>query len=509
MYQLIEVTYSFSYILNFFFSQWIATFVGIKKNRMKNDIIPTSRKALTINLDSKFYGTFAEIGGGQEVARNFFQAGGASGTIAKTISAYDKSFSDANYNNHKKGRYVSEQRLEKMLTKEYKELIKLLRSEKPDASFFVFADTVEILNYGKTNYPHGWMGVKFQLSPDKEPNLVLMHVKLLENDSLLQQITLGILGVNLVYACKNHYSTPNAFLQSLTDNLSTDRYRITMMKMSGPDLEYVDNRLLGLQLVRNGMTHAIMFDKNGNVQQPSDMLYKKNVLAFRGTFKPITYITKDILRKSLDLFQKDEDYNQENTLSFCEMTTNNLLAEGELDERDFLERVNMLNLIGQNVMVSDIREYYKMVSFFGQFKLKKLRLVIGVPTLEKVVDKRFYKELKGGILEAVGNMFPKNMKLYIYPTIRKGTGEMITSENIKMDSDVRYLYNYLKVNRFILDIKSSMSGQLHVKSREVLKMIRDNNPDWEKFVPMVVANVIKEKNLFKVKKTGDFKNKKS
>ena len=464
---------------------------------MTNDILPNSRKALIINLDSDFYGTFAEIGGGQEVARNFFQAGGASGTIAKTISAYDKSFSDANYNNHKKGRYVSEQRLIKMLNKEYRELEKLLRSQKPKASFFAFADTVEILNYGKTNYPHGWMGVKFQLSPDKEPNEVVMHVKLLENDSLLQQVTLGILGVNLIYACKHHYDKPNAFLQSLTDNLSTDRFRITMMKMSGPDLEYVDNRLLGVQLVRNGMTHAIMFDKTGNIQQPSDMLYKKNVLAFRGTFKPITYITKDILRKSLNLFQKDEDYNADNTLFFCEMTTNNLLAEGELDERDFLERVNMLNLIGQNVMVSDIREYFKLVEFFGQFKLKKLRLVIGVPTLEKVVDKRFYKDLKGGILEAVGKMFPKHMKLYIYPTARKGTKEMVTSENINMDDDVRYLYDYLKANRFILDLDSSMSEQLHVKAREVLKMIRSNNSDWEKFVPMVVAKVIKEKGLFK------------
>jgi len=464
---------------------------------MTNDILPNSRKALIINLDSDFYGTFAEIGGGQEVARNFFQAGGASGTIAKTISAYDKSFSDANYNDHKKGRYVSEQRLIKMLNKEYRELEKLLRSQKPKASFFAFADTVEILNYGKTNYPHGWMGVKFQLSPDKEPNEVVMHVKLLENDSLLQQVTLGILGVNLIYACKHHYDKPNAFLQSLTDNLSTDRFRITMMKMSGPDLEYVDNRLLGVQLVRNGMTHAIMFDKTGNIQQPSDMLYKKNVLAFRGTFKPITYITKDILRKSLNLFQKDEDYNADNTLFFCEMTTNNLLAEGELDERDFLERVNMLNLIGQNVMVSDIREYFKLVEFFGQFKLKKLRLVIGVPTLEKVVDKRFYKDLKGGILEAVGKMFPKHMKLYIYPTARKGTKEMVTSENINMDDDVRYLYDYLKANRFILDLDSSMSEQLHVKAREVLKMIRSNNSDWEKFVPMVVAKVIKEKGLFK------------
>ncbi len=463
------------------------------------EIIPINRKALKINLDTNFYGTFAEIGGGQEVARHFFQAGGASGTIAKTISAYDKSFSDANYNNNKKGRYVSEERLQKMLDKEYSELEKLIRKNRKDSCFFVFADTVEILNYNKTNYAHGWLGVKFQLSPDKEPNQVILHVKLLENEGLLQQKTIGDLGVNLIYACRYYNDKPNTFLKSLVDNLSTDRFRITMVKMSGPDLEYVDNRLLGLQLVRNGMTHAIMFDKNGNVQQPSDMLYKKNVMALRGTFRPITYVTKDIIRKSLESFQKDEDYEHDNTLFFCEMTTNNLMAEGELDERDFLERVNMLNMIGQNVMVSDFKEFYKLVDFFGQFRLKKLRLIIGVPTFEKVMDKKYYSDLRGGILEAIGKMFPDNMKLYIYPTLRPDTKEVVTSKNITLADDVKLLYDYLQKNSFILELKSSISEQLHIRSCKVLEMIRSGNKEWENYVPMVIANVIKEKKLFGIK----------
>jgi hypothetical protein len=460
------------------------------------ELIPTNRKALKVNLDTDFYGTFAEIGGGQEVARHFFQAGGASGTIAKTISAYDKSFSDANYNQNKKGRYVSEERLKKMLDKEYGELEKLLRSNRKDSCFFAFADTVEILNYGKTNYPHGWMGVKFQLAPDKAPNEVIMHVKLLENDGLLQQITLGILGVNLIYACKYYYDRPNTFLKSLIDNLSPDRLRITMIKMKGPDLEYVDNRLLGLQLVRNGMTQAIMFDNNGEVQQPSDMLYKKNAIVLRGTFKPVTYVTKDIIRKSMESFEKDEDYDPENTLFFCEMTTNNLMAGGELDEKDFIERVNILNAMGQNVMVSAFREFYKLVDFFGQFKLKKLRLVIGVPTFEKVLDKKYYADLKGGILEAVGKMFPSNMKLYLYPTVRKESGEVITADNLSLAEDVRFLLDYLRHNRFILDLKSSIGEQLHVRSSQVLEMILKGDPKWENYVPMLVAQAIKKKKLF-------------
>ncbi len=466
---------------------------------MKHDIIPTSRKALQINLDTDFYGIFAEIGGGQEVARQFFMSGGASGTIAKTISAYDKRFSDANYNDNMAGRYVSEERLLKMLRHEYHEVVKLLVEKRPESSFFAFADTVEVLNFTKTNYAHGWMGVKFQLYSGAKSNTVVLHVKLLDNDGLLQQAALGTLGVNLLYACKYFYDDPSRFLISLMDNLSPDRFRITAIRMSGPDLDYIDNRLLAVQLVKNGMAHAMMFDKHGNVQQPSDMLYKKNVLAFRGGFRPITYVARDILRKSMELFQKDEDYELKNTFSFCEISLNNLLSKGETDDRDFLERVNMLNDIGQNVMISDFKEYYKLVDFFSQFNIKNLRIVIGVPTLEKVMDKRYYENLKGGILQAMGMLFPRNMKLYIYPTLKTDGKEkqMVDSKNIEMaEEDVRLLYDYLVQNRFILDLKSELSEQMFVKSWEVLKMIQNGNPEWERYVPMTVAKTIKEKKLF-------------
>ena len=465
---------------------------------MKHDIIPTARKALQINLDTDFYGSFAEIGGGQEVARQFFMAGGASGTVAKTISAYDKLFSDARYNDNKPGRYVSEERLMKMLRKEYHEVVKLLSEKNSARTFFAFADTVEILNYSKNNYAHGWMGVKFQLKNGGKPNWVTLHVKLLENDGVLQQATLGILGVNLLYACKYFTNDPDRFLKSLTDNLSPERFRISALRMRGPDLDYVDNRLLAIQLVKNGMAYAMMFDNKGNVQQPSDMLYKKNVLAFRGSFRPVTYVVKDILRQSMELFQKDESYEPDNTLSFCEISLNNLLSEGDIDTRDFLERIDMLNAIGQNVMISNFKEYYKLVDFFSQFKLKNLRIVMGVPTLEKVMDKHYYHHLKGGILQALGLLFPRNTKLYIYPTFNKDGNRMrkITSEEISLADDIRLIYRYLKQNRLILDLKSELPEHLFIKSREVLKMIQENNPEWEKFVPMQMARTIKEKGLF-------------
>ena len=463
---------------------------------MKHEILPTNRKALIINIDTPLYGSFAEIGGGQEVARHFFQAGGASGTIAKTISAYDKRFSDSFYNNNKPGRHVSEQRLVKMLDYEYKEVARLLSPRNNENTFFALANTMEVLNYTKTNKSHGWMGVMFQLTPESKPNIIIMHIKLLENDALLQQQTIGTLGVNLLYACKFYHDSPNNFIKSLTDNLTRDRFRITMMRMSGPDLDYVDNKLLAVQLVKNKITHAIMFDKSGNVQQPSDMLYKKNVLAFRGSFLPVTYIAKDILNKSKALFAKDKDYEHDNTLSFCELTINNIISEGEVNEKEFLNRVDMLVSIGQNVMISDISEYYKLVEFFTQFKLKNLRIVMGIPTFEKVLNKKYYTDLKGSILEAVGIMFPSNMKLYIYPTKKSKSDDILTSNDISMDNDVSMLFDYLKKNRYILDINSAMESQLHITTRIVHKMITDGNPEWEKYVPISVARIIKERRLY-------------
>jgi len=463
---------------------------------MKHEIIPTNRKALKINIDTPFYGSFAEIGGGQEVARYFFQAGGASQTVAKSISAYDKSFSDELYNQGKKGRYVSEDRVKKMLNEEFLQVASLLNSKVDKTLFFSFADTVEILNFTKTNQGHGWMGVKFQLHENAEPNTVILHVKLLENDGLLQQRTVGTLGVNLIYACAYYYEHPNIFLQSLIDNLSKDQLRITMIRMEGPDLDYVDNRLLGVQLVKHGITHAIMFDKDGNVAQPSDMLYKKNVLAIRGQFKPITNITVDIINRSLNLFQLDENYEPDNTLFFCELTLNGISSHGEIDVNNFLERVNMLNDIGQNVMVSDFKEFYKLTTFFTQFNIKQLRVIIGVPTLEKVLQKKYYENLNGGILEAVAKLFNKNSKMYIYPTMKEGSGELITSENIRMEEDVKMLFAYLVYNRFILDIQTTLIKELYVNSHEVLHMIKTGNKDWKKYVPITIAQRIKKKNLF-------------
>lgn len=463
----------------------------------EREILSVNRKALNINLDDTIFGSFAEIGGGQEVARNFFQVGGASGTVAKTISAYDKRYSDALYCNKKQmKRYVSRERLELMLDTEYNEIVSLLsKSRDSQTRFFAYADTVSTINFQKTNVSHGWLGVDFQLEPGHLPNRVIVHVRLHENDNVLQQNTLGILGVNLLYACFYHWQWPNTFLQSLLDNLSTNRIEITMIHMNGPQLGYVDNRLLAVQLVKNEMTRAIMFDRYGNVQEPGDMLYKKNVLAFRGSFRPITYVGVDMLKTSYALFKRDEDYDKENTLSLCEITLNNLLEEGVFDERDFLDRVDLLNGIGQNVMVSNFREFYKLVGYLSQFRIIKLRIVIGILTLQKVIDEKYYQNLKGGIMEAFGKLFPENVKMYVYPSL-DNKGELTTIRSISVPEQNRYLFMHLLQNRKILDIENTNKKHLNIFSGHVLEKIQHGDPTWEEMVPRFIADFIKSRKLF-------------
>jgi len=464
---------------------------------MEKEILSTTRKALLINLDKRFYGTIAEIGGGQEVAGNFFKAGGASGTIAKTISAYDMAYSDYLYCKGKKERYVSQDRLRKMLDIEYDELIGVLKEKREETTcFFVFANTVVALNYQKNNDSRGWLGVKFQLEPNAQPNEVIIHVSLLENDNLLQQNTLGVLGINLIYACFNHYKNPNIFLNSLMDNLSNDRIEITMVKMKGPQLNYVDNRLLNVQLVKNGMAQATMFDRYGNVYEPSDMLYKKNVLAFRGSFRPITYLGFDMLKSSYSMFKKENDYDKNNTIALCEITLNNLLEDGNFHESDFLNRVDILNGMGQNVMISNFREYYKLVSYLSGFKILNLRIIIGAHTFLNVIDEKFYENLKGGILEAFGRLFVRNMKIYLYPSVDEKNNEIINLKNINVPKQIKYLFLHLIENNIIVDIKNVKREFIRTYPHIVLNLIRNKQKGWESMVPKYIEDQIKSKKLF-------------
>ncbi|MFP4288049.1 MAG: hypothetical protein ACLFQS_02230 [Bacteroidales bacterium] len=463
------------------------------------EIMDTAKKALFINLDDNIYGSFAEIGGGQEVARFFFQSGGASGTVAKTISAYDMIFSDTLYGKTPKGRYVSQSRLMQMLNIEYSNLIKLLGDKRHEETrFFAFANTVTTINYHKTNQGHGWFGVRFQITPKSEPNEVILHVKLLENDNLLQQKTLGILGVNLLYACFFNYQYPNSFLQSLMEPNLHDRIEIDMISMNGPDLDYVDNRLLAVQLVKNNMTTVTMFDRYGMIKTPSDMLYKKNVMLIRGSFRPITYVGFDMLKSGFSLLKKEIGFDKTKTVVLCEMTLKNLMEEGVFDERDFLDRVDILNGMGQNVMITNFKEFYKISNWFTQFKIENIRMVIGAITFKKVLEKKFYTHLKGGILEAFGKLFTENLKVYLYPALmeEKKNKKLMTTLNMLVEEDVRFLYQHLIEAGMIIDIPNVRTETLPYFSYKVLNKINNKDPEWETMVPKYVSSFIKNRRLF-------------
>lgn len=463
---------------------------------MQCQVLSSKSKALEINLDTSIYGTIAEIGAGQEVAREFFKAGGASGTIAKTISAYDKTFSDALYHPKKAGRYVSEGRLKKMLDYEFTEVVSLLGQEKGSFTrFFAFADTIETLNFRKDNKGQGWMGVRFQSEPEGDPNEVILHILLHENDGIQQQNTIGMLGINLIYACFNYTASSEQFLLSLLDNLSADRVEVNMVSMSGPSFKTTDNRLLSVQLVKNGMTPVAMFDRNGEVCQPGDMIYKKDVMVLRGSFRPITYVGFDMLKEGYALLKKDQGFSKENTVVLCEMTINNLLDDGDFNERDFLDRVDLLNGMGQHVMITAFQEFFRLTSYLSYVKINSMKIVLSADTLSRVFDHQYYEHLKGGLLEGMGRLFLNSLQLYVYPWL-SADGKVISSEEISFTGNQELLYQYLKAENKILDIKKYKKDWLSIKSHIVLDMIRSDDREWEKMVPVYIAEHIKKRKLF-------------
>lgn len=458
--------------------------------------LTTKEKALSLNLDDRIYGTIAEIGGGQEVADYFFKAGAASGTIAKTMSAYDMTFSDAIYG--KSERYVCEDKLMRMLNREYALLSQRLTNRAKRSHFFAFANTVEILNYKRTNEGQGWIGLRFQKHPNSEPNDCVIHVILKDNDPLWQQQVLGIVGVNLIHACFS-YAEPEDILNSLNDNIHPSRVEIDMFRIEGPDFHHVDNRLMSLKLVKNGLTHAAMFGPKGNVLQPSEVLYKKNIFVLRGRFRPVTHVNVDMMLTGMRAFRKETDVEIQNIMPLVELTLNDLTLGGEVDETDFLDRVDLLCSLGQNVLISNYQEHYKLASYLSKFtRHRKLGIVLGYYNLERIFDETYYENLNGGILESFSRLFGSNVKLYVYPASPlDGKGEILTSENFKPAEHLANLYQYLKDNNQIADIRAAKIENLQIISDEVLEMIEGGVTGWEKFVPNKVADAIKSNHLFK------------
>ncbi|MBL8290652.1 MAG: TonB-dependent receptor [Bryobacterales bacterium] len=458
-------------------------------------ILTTNQKALKINLDLARYGTFAEIGAGQEVARWFFKVGGAAGTIAKSTSAYDMAISDAIYGPSK--RYVSRERLQSMLDCEHAIAIENLGAARGDnTAFFTFADTVSARNYRGTNECHGWMGVKYQAHPRDPESQVIIHVRMLDRQNDLQQDALGIVGVNLLYAAFYFRQKPHLMLKSLLDNLSTDRIEIDMIEFSGNDFRNVDNRAVSLKLVQLGLTGAAMFGPSGKVLQPSEVLRKKPILVERGSFRPVTRVHLDIIDCALKQFSADLAVPPDHVVQLMEINLRQLLGGGNLDLRDFLTRADLLGAAGKTVLVSDYFEYYRLASYLTRYTSEPIAVTMGVPSLLDLFKEEYYSGLEGGILEAFGKLFTKNMRIYVYPYRNPATGVLQTASAVALPEDQRDIFEHLEKRGRIKAIQNFDESVLHIFSRDVLQRIKDGDSSWEAMVPQEIAALIKARHFF-------------
>lgn len=457
-----------------------------------------NQKARRINMDAEIYGTFAEIGAGQETVRHFFRAGGASQTIAKAMSAYDKDFSNAIYGPEPGNRFVCESRLKNMLRHEYGLIVERLdRKDHPTKRFFTFANTVASSTYERPHSGHGWIGVRFQTAPDRPTNDVIIHVRLHDPDISLQQESIGVMGVNLLHACFFLHKDPQEMMTALYDNVSRHVVEVDMIQMNGPDFAQVDNRLLSLQLVKRGYTDAVIFGPDGQNLQASEVLYKKNILAIRGSFRPVTKVNIDMIMNGYNMFIKEQRVDRQNLQVLFEITLNNLQSDsGDVDEKDFIDRADILCSLGQTVLISNYQEYYKLVEYFSRYTKARMGLIMGVNNLIEVFEERYYRHLNGGMLEAFGILFTRDLKVYVYPSKPSKEAPIMTTDNMPVHPRLRPLYEYLLNNKRMVDIESFDPDVLHIFSKTVLQMIRSGKPGWEEMVPPYVDNMIKDNRLF-------------
>jgi len=467
----------------------------LRSNNQGRDIIDTHQKALDVNLDPRRYGTFAEIGAGQEVVRWFFRVGGGAGTIAKSISAYDMKVSDAIYG--RASRYVCRERLQAMLDYEHRLNLDRLREVRGDTTaFFAFADTVSARNFMGTNECHGWMGIKFQAHPRDEDSQIIIHVRMLDGEAALQQEALGIVGVNLIHGAIALNHEPEELVSSLLDGLSTSRIEIDMIEFSGIAFRHVDNRLMSLKLVELGLTGAAMFAASGEVLQPSEFIYKKPILVERGSFRPVCRVNIDMLTTAEEKFSMLPSVKGKEVVKLMEITMRNLKAGGAIDLRDFLARADVMAACGMPVLISDYFEYYRLAAYLSRYTKEPIAITMGAGSLQDLFDEKYYTKLEGGVLESFGRLFKNDLKIYCYPLMDQVTGELMTARNLKIAPELEKLFGYLVDRECINELDNYDPACLKVFSREVLRKIKEGDNEWEKMVPHAVVEIIKAKQYF-------------
>jgi len=464
---------------------------------MNKDKLTPGQKALQINLDARKYGTFAEIGAGQEVARWFFHVGKASGTVAKTISAYDMAVSDAIYG--PSDRYVSRKRLRAMLDLEFGLLLERLDKTLGDRrTFFAFANTVTTKAVSKAGQEegHGWLGIKFQTLPRSEPSTIIIHVRMLDWETLRQQEAIGIIGVNLIHAAFYQHLEPERLVGALMDGLTSQRVEVDLIKFSGPAFAGVDNRLMALQLVEQWLTEAAMFTANGESVIPSELLYKKPVLLERGSFRPLTNPMLDMMERAQEQFIREPALQGEPPVTMFEMTLRQLQVGDAIDHRDFLDRVDTLGALGKPVLISNFLRYHRLVGYLSRQTQKPIGLPIGLVRFRDVLDERFYTDLAGGLMESLGQLFKNGAKLYVYPSLDKKTGQLTTVENLEVPPHLRHLYAHLVENRFIENITNYDPAALKIYSSDLMAKIKNGDESIAQLIPAPVFEAIKTKRLF-------------
>ena len=455
-------------------------------------ILTPKQKALEVNLNDTIYGSLAEIGAGQEVARHFFRAGGAAGTIAKTMSAYDMTVSDIIYGKSPSGRYVSEERMLQMLDTEYGTLVDRLKDKRSDSTrFFAFADTVAAKSYSGRGQCHGWLGVRFQHEAGAEPSQIVIHVKMLDKENLQQQEAIGVLGANMIHALYYHLDDIQVFISRLMDYLTKDRLEIDMIRVEGKAFEGIDSRLVSLELVKRGWTQAVIFDSCGQVAQVSDKLYKKHVLAVRGSFRPPTLINIDMMEAGLKQFEKDLGTD---ALVLPVISMSQLLERGEVDSKDFLARVKILADLGYKVLISKHKDFHQLKDYLFGNTRRKIGFVLGVFNVDEIFNEKRNEDMDGGLLSSLGHIFGEQSQVYIYPM--KEEDVIHTTDNASISDDAKLLLDYLKKKGWVKDLDQANKDVLHIWSREVLEKIASGEKGWESMVPELVAKKVKEKKLF-------------
>jgi hypothetical protein len=456
----------------------------------------TLGKAVLINQDPLLYGTFAEIGAGQEVARYFFHAGRASQTIAKTISAYDMSFSDEIYGKENSGRYVCESRLIKMLDKEFSLLERRLKQKRGNESlFFAFANTVATSS-DQHKHCHGWVGFRFQTSPNGPYNDAIMHVRMLDRHRLQQQEIIGILGVNLIFAsCYKRESIPQ-FLDILTEDIKEGRLAIDLIRFSGTDFEKFDNNRVNLELLRRNLSEITFFTPEQKILYIGDELYGKALFIERGSFHPFTNCHLEIINKGLTHFSQDYGLKGKTILPLLEINLQDteIEAQSNLDwADDILNRIEMVNKMGYHVIASQFKLYFQLKGFLRHYTNAPLGIAINATLLEKVFSVDYYKELSGGLLEGLGLLLDQTTKLYVYP--HKSNELYLTSQTLVLPDPQKKIFEYFTFQKLIQDISNCEQALMAYHSKEVQTLIQKNDPKWEKLVPELVCKLIKEKQI--------------